>query len=372
MKRWLLIILVILFTLLLIGVGLYYFRNPKWENTYSSSDNKYIEKYLYEINDGKWAGTIWVDSISYEDNNNVFYLPENIEGKRPSLVLNSGGRVNQEINLTTVIKEAPSPMYLYITTEKEGKNYLDEILCSYLRGNFCNRNIEIASWELYANTYPYPNLSAEQSIKVVSNSLYTLSNLITDGTFKGIDYDQGYELLKEIYITRILNKEVDKKVEDYYNYNLFGFSYLFIDMFNPEDNLYKYMLDDLCVKVSPMYELDNDSSYKETTVSYLRKIKLNEKCEKQLIVDKSVLNLEPVDIKAVEYREYIISALRLSILGENIDKDAYKEVINDFVSSGYLTSVNTPICMGVNVNQLCSNELIYLMLIYLHYDSIVI
>lgn len=349
-------IIIIISILVFLGVslfGLYYFRNPVWLSKYEDPTFEYLDKYLYHYDeDNTLRGVLWMNFISYGDNY-LHLQPSNSEDQRVRLPLLSNEFINIDIGSLNASKY---PIYLSLSFESKDKNILDEMLCSYIKGEFCIKELELDSWRIYENSFPFPELSLNQSLEILDNtaSRYLLSSSDVSCKFR--------DLMKSGDIAQMVFNN-DYNLNPEWNISEWDRSYLFINVMDNKSDGYKVTKSLLCDIFQPLLSGFLGSKDEYSIYDYVDIKTLQKQCDSDLDIEITITSQEDyiLDWKSQLSKDLVQSSLYCT-LSRFENTDFCVENVNKLLSSGLMTSLNSPI--NSDDSPLCSKELFYTLKLY--------
>lgn len=331
MKR---IIYITISVLLVLGFGfygLYRFSNPDWDYGYEVEDYNYLDEFLYHYDEDSLylRGTLWMKFASYGSNNfHLYPLNSDLDIQLP-LVKKEFVEVKVgELNGDSY------PLFLSLEFRQEEKNIFDELLCSYIGGDFCKRDLKLNSWRVYENVFPFPEISEIEGVKII--------NTILDKNLDSYEFPEYYNgYVFDDLASRLYDDNWDVTLNDFdseeFNDYIKTLEYLYL---LPEDTvLYKDFIDEFCA-----YGKESNLFYRELYFV---------KDEAELITSVCMLDEGVVPVAENVDRDNVQSlALDLLRIIKEED-DLSDEVVNSLLFSQVDESCNK----GVGFNP----EVIYLM-----------
>ena len=150
MKKALLIIATILILLVIISGLLYYFRKPVWNYHFVEQEANYPEilRMLEKKSELSYEGDIAVSRLTYRDGNMNIY---------PSLMGDTVVLLKED-KMRDLEVEPPSitedrAVHVVLLFEEEKKSLVEEIMCSYLKKEYCNISLNLSSWSIKEYKY---------------------------------------------------------------------------------------------------------------------------------------------------------------------------------------------------------------------------
>jgi hypothetical protein len=351
------IVLITISVLIFLGItlgGLYYFRNPVWVSNYEEESFEYLDKYLYHYDDNNTLrGVLWMDFINYGDNY-LHLFPTNSQGEDIRLPLLSKEFVNIEIGS---LNGEVYPVFLSLSFESKPKNILDEILCTYIKGDTCNISLELDSWRIYENTYPFPELSEEEDLQLLDNTLSKYLSSSDNVNCKFRDIMKSGDIAQMVFNNDFnLDSEWDIAEWDH--------SYLFINMMDNKSEEYEEVKDFVCntlqrkIYESPLNKLE------PSIYDYVNIRTFQEHCSLNLEKGPILIPQEErvLDWESFVSKDLIQSSLYCDLSGFD-QNDLCDANINKLISSGLVTSLNSPIDSDGSL--FCSKELFYSLKLYI-------
>lgn len=140
MKRILISLIVVLLLILLTGGGLYYFRDAEWNDSYDEGNYEAI-MYMLENDGMDYEGDIVVYRLTHRDGDLLLY-PSNTE----DIVVRLDDSKGEIEGFKAYELSGNTPIHIDMGFEFENKVLKDELLCSYLKGEYCDRDIVLNNW----------------------------------------------------------------------------------------------------------------------------------------------------------------------------------------------------------------------------------
>lgn len=327
---------------------LYLLAKPQWNILYEYEEYSYLTENLYPKDD-KYVGTIWVDYIEIDEN----YLHIHPVYSDVDIQLESSKIEETEDSLSDIVKSEPYPMYLSITFSYEDKNMLEKLQCNYLK-KACTRVATVDSWRVYSITYPYPELSEEESKELIDRNMqYYLQNDIYDWH----DNSYGNLLAEYVYNEKIgidrghivqeLKGIVWTDVKELITYSTF------IDSSDP---LYPIIKDKICEDIKSTDYSTLPVSFTEMDVSTMSGM-----------CGASISNIKAVDSEyKLEYKNIDNNLLMLLRDNDLVLQDERVEM-EMLLTTILFNASSSPLCSIADVNEyvLCTPELVYLTKLFL-------